>query len=86
MEAGELYGTVMLSLSILLLGVFLLDRLWRRQAGTRGKVHICMPAEGYGFQILGHTVHIQAAVKQSFGQIAVIVVKNEFVIVQQEKE
>ena len=57
-----------------------------QQAGTRGKVHIGMPAEGYGFQILGHTVHIQAAVKQSFGQIAVIVVKNEFVIVQQEKE
>lgn len=42
MEAGELYGTVMLSLSILLLGVFLLDRLWRRGG-------ILLPAKERGF-------------------------------------
>ena len=36
--------------------------------------------------IIGIPLGIQAAVKQSFGQIAVIVVKNEFVIVQQENE
>ena len=42
MEAGELYGTIMLSLSILLLGVFLLDRLWRRGG-------ILLPAKERGF-------------------------------------
>ena len=49
-------------------------------------MHVHVAAELHRLEIRGHAVHVQAPVEQGVGQVAIVIIEDEAMVVEQEQD